>query len=103
MGDSQEKALMQVYVTPRAERNFDSIVDYIKQKWGEKTAKEFIQKVDEIFKLLKEYPLMGQVENNDIRGFQLSRQTRILYRIRDNKIIILSFFDVRQGPKKKLG
>jgi hypothetical protein len=45
---------------------------------------------------------MGQVENNDIRGFQLSRQTRILYRIRDNKIIILSFFDVRQDPKKKL-
>ena len=94
---------MQVYITPRAERNFDSIVDYIKQKWGEKTAREFIQKVDEIFILLKNFPLMGQVENNDIRGFQLSRQTRIVYRIRDNKIIILSFFDVRQDPKKKLG
>ena len=49
---------MQVYITPRAERNFDSIVDYIKQRWGEKTAKEFTQKVDEIFKLLKNYPLM---------------------------------------------
>jgi len=72
---------MQVYVTPRAERNFASIIDYIKQKWGEKTVKEFIQKVDEIFKLLKEYPQMGQVEDNDIRGFQLSSQTRILYRI----------------------
>ena len=94
---------MQVFVTPRAERNFDSIVDYIKQKWGEKTAREFIQKVDEIFILLKNFPVMGQVENNDIRGFQLSRQTRIVYRIRDNKIIILSFFDVRQDPKKKLG
>lgn len=93
---------MQVYVTPRAERNFDSIVDYIKQKWGEKTAKEFTQKVDEIFKLLKDFPLMGQVESNDIRGFQLTWQTRILYRIRDNKIVILSFFDVRQDPKKKL-
>jgi plasmid stabilization system protein ParE len=93
---------MQVYVTSRAERNFESIVDYIKEKWGEKTAKEFIQKVDEIFKLLKNYPLMGLVEKDDIRGFQLSRQTRLLYRIRDNKIIILSFFDVRQDPKKKL-
>lgn len=94
---------MQVYITPRAERNFDSIVDYIKQKWGEKTAKAFVQKVDEIFKLLKDYPLMGQIESNDIRGFRLSRQTRILYRIRDNKVIILSFFDVRQDPKKELG
>lgn len=34
---------MEIYVTPRAERNFDSIVDYIKQKSGEKTAKEFVQ------------------------------------------------------------
>jgi plasmid stabilization system protein ParE len=93
---------MQVYITSRAERNFDSIVAFIKQKWGEKTATEFIKKADEIFKLLKDYPLMGQIENNDIRGFQLSRQTRILYRIRDNKIIVLSFFDVRQDPKKKL-
>jgi plasmid stabilization system protein ParE len=76
---------MQVYVTPRAERKFDSIVEYIKQKWGERTANEFIQKVDEIFKLLKDYPLMGQVENRDIRGFQLSKQTRLLYRIRDKK------------------
>lgn len=93
---------MQVFVTPRAEKDFDSIIGYIKQKWGEKTAKEFIQKVDKIFKLLKDYPLMGQVENSNIRGFQLSPQTRILYRIRDNKVIILSFFDVRQDQKKKL-
>jgi plasmid stabilization system protein ParE len=93
---------MQVFVTPRAERNFDSIIDYIKQKWGERTAKQFVQKKDEILKLLKNYPLMGQVEKDDIRGFQLSPQTRILYRIRDERIIILAFFDVRQDPKKKL-
>lgn len=93
---------MQVFVTPRAERNFDSIIDYIKQKWGERTAKQFVQKTDEIFKLLKNYPLMGQVEKDDIRGFQLSPQTRILYRILDERIIILAFFDVRQDPKKKL-
>ncbi len=30
---------MQVYVTPRAEQNFDSIVNYIRQNFGEKTAK----------------------------------------------------------------
>jgi plasmid stabilization system protein ParE len=60
---------MQVFVTPRAEKNVDSIVDYIQQKWGENTAKEFVQKVDKILKLLKNFPLMGQVEINDIRGF----------------------------------
>ncbi|MBX2964603.1 MAG: type II toxin-antitoxin system RelE/ParE family toxin [Cyclobacteriaceae bacterium] len=44
---------MQVFVTPKAERNFDSIVDYIKYKWGERTAKEFVQKTDEIFQLVE--------------------------------------------------
>jgi plasmid stabilization system protein ParE len=92
---------MQVFVTSRAERNFDTIVDYIKNKWGERTAKQFVLKTDGIFKLLKNYPTMGQIENGDIRGFQLSRQTRLLYRVRDEKIIVLAFFDVRQDPNKK--
>lgn len=93
---------MQVFVTPRAERNFDLIVNFIQEKWGLRTAKQFVRKTDEIFRLLKNYPKIGQIENGDIRGFQLSPQTRVLYRIRDQKIIILSFFDVRKDPKKKL-
>jgi len=44
---------------------------------------------------------MGQTEKDDIKGFQLSSQTRILYRIKKEKIIVLAFFDVRQNPKKK--
>jgi len=93
---------MQVFVTKRAEQNFDAIVDYIDKKWGPQTAKQFVIKTDEIFKLLQNYPSMGQIENGTIRGFQLSPQTRLLYRVRDEKIIILSFFDVRQHPNKKL-
>lgn len=46
---------------------------------------------------------MGQVENGNTRGFQLTRQTRLLYTVRDEKIIILAFFDVRQDPTKKFG
>jgi plasmid stabilization system protein ParE len=92
---------MEVFITSRAEHHFNKIVDYLKNKWGEKTVKEFINKVDEIFSLLENYPSIGQIETNDIRGFQLTSHTRILYRIRDNKIIIISFFDSRQDPKKK--
>ncbi|HYI78113.1 MAG TPA: type II toxin-antitoxin system RelE/ParE family toxin [Chryseolinea sp.] len=92
---------MQVFVTARAERSFDLIVEYIKNKWEERTAKQFVLKTDGIFKLLQNYPTMGQVENGDVRGFQLSRQTKLLYRVRDDKIIVLAFFDVRQDPNRK--
>ena len=92
---------MEVLLTHRAERNYDSIKDYIRKEWGEKTRQEFIQKTDELFSLLKIYPGIGQIEKDEIRGFRLTRQTRILYRIKGEKIIILAFFDVRQNPKKK--
>lgn len=94
---------MQVFVSPKAEKNFDLIVDYLNHKWGEQTAKQFVQKTDDIFTILKNYPLLGSIEKGTIRGLQLSRQTKLLYRIVNEKIIILSFFDVRQNPEKKFG
>jgi plasmid stabilization system protein ParE len=70
-------------------------------KWGETIAKQFIKKTDSVIKLLKDYPSMGPVESGEIRGFQLSKQTRILYRVKKKQLIILAFFDVRQNPEKK--
>ncbi|MBS1545068.1 MAG: type II toxin-antitoxin system RelE/ParE family toxin [Bacteroidetes bacterium] len=93
---------MQVFVTPNAEEDFDSIVKQIRNQWGERTAKQFLTKADKVFNLLQSFPAMGQIENGEIRGFQLSPQTRILYRITDNRIIILSFFDTRQDPAKRM-
>ena len=92
---------MKVFLTRRAEQNYISIRDYIMQEWGESTASSFVKKADDTFHLLESFPEMGPIENKDIRGFQLSRQTRILYRVRGKRIIILSLFDVRRDPKKK--
>lgn len=92
---------MQVYVTPRAEKNFDQIVDYLTTKWGATTAKQFVNKTDSVIKLLRNFPSMGPIESGEIRGFQLSKQTRILYRIKEDQLIILAFFDVRQNPERK--
>lgn len=93
---------MQVFVTPNAEEDFDLIVQEIRKQWGERTAKQFLTKADKVFNLLKNFPAMGQKENGDIRGFQLSPQTRILYRITNSQVIILSFFDTRQDPAKRM-
>lgn len=92
---------MQILLTPRAEKNFDSIVQFLQDKWGERSANQFIIKTDQLFKLLQNYPTMGQIEIGEIRGFQLTHQTRIMYTITAQKIIILSFFDVRQNPDKR--
>lgn len=74
---------MKVFLTRRAEGNYKAIKEYITQEFGETTAETFERKADETFQLLEEFPRMGPVESKDIRGFQLSRQTRILYRVKE--------------------
>jgi plasmid stabilization system protein ParE len=65
---------MKIFLTRRAEKNYDSIKDHIKEKFGQRTAEQFVQKTDEFFSLLKNYPAIGQVEKNDIRDFRFPRK-----------------------------
>jgi plasmid stabilization system protein ParE len=59
--------------------------------------------VTDFLDILEDFPEIGTTElaEKKIRGFQLTKQTRIFYRLKDDKIIILSFFDVRQNPGRK--
>lgn len=47
--------------------------------------------------LLTKFPKMGSLEvpEKNIYGFQITRQTRLFYRLGDNKISLLTFFDSR--------
>ena len=94
---------MRISLTKRAEKNYRSIKDYITNEWGGRVAEAFEQKMVDFLDLLEDFPEIGVVEviEKQIRGFQLTKQTRIFYRIKGERIIILTFFDVRQDPKKK--
>lgn len=94
---------MNVFLTKRAEGNYKSIRKFISKEWGENIALAFEQKTKDFFDLIELFPELGSVEfaPKEIRGFQLTKQTRVFYRIKNQQIIILSFFDVRQNPKKK--
>lgn len=95
---------MKITLTKGAERNFTSIKQYIEHHWGNTVAEAFEQKTTDFFRLLKNFPEMGSIEvvDKQIRAFQLTKQTAIFYRVKGENIIILTFFDVRQNPQKKL-
>jgi plasmid stabilization system protein ParE len=87
----------------RATLHFEKIFSYLLVEWGEKAAKEFIVKVYDFLETLAEFPEIGSFENkeNNIRGFPLLKQVTIFYRIKNNKIFLIHFFDNRQNPVKK--
>ncbi|MFO7791095.1 MAG: type II toxin-antitoxin system RelE/ParE family toxin [Bacteroidota bacterium] len=90
--------------TKRASKTFHNTVEFIEEKWSERSAKKFVIKINCFLILLKNQPEMGKIEVDDkgIRGFVISRQTTVFYRIKKDTIILLKFFDNRQNPKKML-
>ncbi len=87
----------------RADKKFDKIIDYLLKEWGEKTTSAFIKKVYDFLDLLVEFPEMGSFADKrlNVRGFTIVKQINIYYQIKKDRIIILNFFDNRQGPKRK--
>jgi len=87
----------------KASLKFDQIVTYLLYEWGENVAKEFIQKVFDFFDILSDFPEIGSLENKEknIRGFTIVKQVTLFYRIKDDTVILILFFDNRQNPNKK--
>jgi len=89
--------------TRQANRKFDIIIEYLLKVWNQRVTEAFVKKVYDTLDTLAEFPEIGAIEHKEkaIRGFTIVKQINIFYKISDNKLIILNFFDNRQSPGKK--
>ena len=94
---------LKIVWSKRANLKFDQIISYLLQEWGEKSAKQFIGKVFDFLEILAEFPEIGSIENKakNIRGFTIIKQVNLFYRVKNDKIILILFFDNRQNPSRK--
>lgn len=94
---------MRIVWTKKARKRFGEILDYIELKFGKTARQSFITKTKDFTRLLYEFPEIGTVEIPDkkLRGFQLTKQTRVFYRLKNDQIILLTFFDSRQNPRRR--
>ena len=94
---------LEIVWSKRADKKFDLILEYLSEEWGTKVTKAFVKKVYDFLDILSEFPEIGTLENKEkaIRGFVIIKQVSIFYTVRNNRIIILNFFDNRQSPSKK--
>ena len=94
---------VKVYWSSKAEKQFQSIVEYLETTWGINSASKFINSIFEFIEILSDFPEIGTLEHSElnIRGFVVVKQITVFYQIRKNKIVILNLYDNRQNPKKK--
>lgn len=93
---------LEIYWSKRAEKQLDEILIYLQNEWGENVTKNFAKKIYYFLDLLSKYPNLGTIENKEkqIRGFPIVKQVSLFYKIDNDRIILLSFFDNRQDPQK---
>jgi plasmid stabilization system protein ParE len=94
---------MKILVSKRANQDFSRILEYLEYRWGFSSVEKFKSITNDFFDILESFPEIGSLElpAKNIRGFQLTKQTRVFYTIKPKHILILAFFDVRQNPERK--
>jgi plasmid stabilization system protein ParE len=94
---------LNIFWSKHADKSFDSIITWLQSNWGDHSVSLFVKKVYDFLEIISEFPEIGSLENTDlnIRGFVIVKQITIFYQVRNEKIIILNFYDNRQRPKRK--
>ena len=89
--------------TTKADIKLDQLIIYLETEWGASVVKAFMRKLYDFLEILSEFPEIGSMQypEKGIRGFALTKQVTIFYKIDSNHIILLDIFDNRSDPKKK--
>ncbi len=77
---------------------------YLEYEWGQRTADQFLNKIDERIETLKKQPLIGKPSERkpEVRTILITKHNRIYYKFSNKKIVILNMYDTRRNPKKNL-
>lgn len=96
-------AVFKIIWSPRAEKSYNRISDYILEKWSKKEVKKFNDIASStILKIVKNPEMfVASKKQKKIRKGFVTKHTSLIYKIKSNKIIELVYFwDNRQNPKK---
>jgi plasmid stabilization system protein ParE len=87
---------------PEAISSHNSIIDYLTQKWTEREADRFAEKVNATLRILATGKVRFRYSaKKNIYEVLVSKQNLLVYRMNAESIQLLAFFDTRQHPKKK--
>lgn len=77
-----------------------STISFIENNWNSRQAEKFLEKLYKTLTLASQNPYMFKafMLSNNTRVGLISKQTSFIYRIQEDEIIILFFWDNRQEP-----
>ena len=88
--------------TKTATKNFDLIINYLIENWGEQVVRDFVSRTFSLLDLLSQHPELAplQVKEKGIRGILITTHNKLFFRVKTRQLIVLKIFDTRKKPTK---
>ncbi len=94
---------MTIIWSEKAEKDFDNILQYLEEEWGNASVKKFMILTEELLIHIANNPKLfpsAFSKKKNIRRALITPHNRLYYRIDKNEILLLAIFDTRQHPLK---
>lgn len=94
---------MKINFTSSANASLEDEVDFIFTKWNSIEVEKFINLVDDFTKRLSENPYLGKKsDKRDIRVFVISKQTTVIYKVKEklDEIDLIFFWNNKRNLKE---
>ena len=89
----------EVVLTPKAKETLFDVIFFIRLKWGDKSAEKFTLETNRVINTIAQQPYIFKAYGEtDVRKGLINKHTSIVYRILQDRIDILFFWDNRQEP-----
>ena len=90
---------MQIIWTQEAKQDYLENIEYLLEKWTEKSARNFINEADDVLELLQINPKLFPLSDyKSIRRAVIRKQITLFYQLKDSNIYLIRFWNSYQDP-----
>lgn len=90
---------LQIIITPKAKDTFLATILLIKLKWGDNAAEKFVERTYSVLDTIAQQPFIFKAyRGNNVRKGFITKHTSVVYRVLNDRIEVLFFWDNRQEP-----
>ena len=94
--------MREIVITPRAQKEFNSLFEYLELKWSLKVKNDFVMKLNLVLKIVDKNPESFPISSKNVkfRKCVVTKQNTLFYHYNEKHIVVVAVFDTRQNPKK---
>lgn len=91
---------MRVIITEEAEVSLDEIIEYLRENWNQTVIDKFLSNIQVTIQRIQKFPRSFPVSAFvDVQRALVSKQIVMLFKIENETLTILLFWDARQNPE----